>query len=83
MYKRQQYDWSLRHASDELKNDREIVLEAVTSKGQVLKYASHELKNDREIVFAAVKSEAEALQYASEELRQDSDLREICNALNY
>ena len=36
--------------SDELKNDREIVLFAVNKDGSVLKYLSDELKNDRELI---------------------------------
>tara|TARA_A100001388_G_C28391162_1_gene321574 strand:+ start:71 stop:301 length:231 start_codon:yes stop_codon:yes gene_type:complete len=39
--------------SDELKNDREIVLAAVNKNGSYLRYVSDELKNDREIVTVA------------------------------
>ena len=37
------------YASDELKNDREIVMVAVQQDGGALEYASDELKNDKEI----------------------------------
>jgi len=57
-----------------LKNDREIVLEAVKQKGTVLEHASEELKNDREIVLEAVKKSGEALQYASEALKNDREI---------
>ena len=40
-------------ASEELKNDREIVLTAVSKNSGALQYASEELKKDREIVLAA------------------------------
>jgi hypothetical protein len=41
-------------ASEELKNDREIVLAAVKQHGGALQCASAELQNDRGIVLAAV-----------------------------
>ena len=72
-------------ASAALKDDREIVLEAVKQEGLVLKYAkaalkedeergalkyaSAALKDDREIVLEAVKHNGKALYYASTELR--------------
>ena len=34
----------------ELKHDREVVIEAVTQLGRVLRFASEELKGDREVV---------------------------------
>ena len=43
---------ALKHASDELKNEREIVLAAVQHNGRALQFASDGLKNDREIVLA-------------------------------
>ena len=69
---------ALEYASDELKNDREILLVAVTKNGLALEYASKELKNDREIVLAAVKQDCWgppfALQYASDELKNDREI---------
>ena len=44
------------HASAALKDDREIVLEAVKQNGRALEYASATLKDDREIVLEAVSS---------------------------
>ena len=35
--------------SDELINDKEVVLEAVKQRGYTLEYASDELKNDKEL----------------------------------
>lgn len=46
--------WNLLRPSDEIKNDREIILAAVRLFGRILKDASVELQNDREIVLAAV-----------------------------
>jgi hypothetical protein len=45
---------ALEFASDELKNDRKIVLASVKRNGYALIFASDELKNDREIVLATV-----------------------------
>ena len=65
---------NLRHASEELRNDREIVLAAVSQYAYALEYASEELRNDREIVLAAVSQYAYALEYASEELRNNREI---------
>jgi hypothetical protein len=54
-----------------LKEDREIVLEAVKNYGGALEYASENLKEDREIVLEAVKNDGSALKYASENLQED------------
>ena len=45
----------MRYASRKLRNDREIVMEAVKQYEIALKYASDELKKDREFVKDAVK----------------------------
>ena len=66
---------SLRHASEALKNDREIVLAAVNQTSDALLYASDALKNDREIVLAALeKNPPGALEYASDELKDDREI---------
>ena len=68
------FDQALRYASEELKNDREVVLQVVKQDGGALRYASEELKNDREVVLAAVKQNGWALMYASEELKNDREV---------
>jgi hypothetical protein len=45
---------ALQYASNELKNDRIIVLAAVNQNGQALRFASDELKNDMCILIPAV-----------------------------
>jgi CxxC motif-containing protein len=64
----------LEFASDELKNDREVVFAAVINDGSALRYASAELKNDREIVMAALKEDSYAFVSASEELKNDKEV---------
>lgn len=64
----------LQFASDRLKNDKEIVLEAVKANGYALQFASDELKSDKEIVLKAVKESGYALKYASDELKNDIEI---------
>ena len=70
---------ALRHASETLKNDREIVLAAVTQNVDAFEYASETLKNDREIVLAAVTQDGRALLHASETLKNDRTLQRLGN----
>ena len=44
------YGSSLYYASEELRNNAEIVIEAIKNNGMALKYASDELKNNEKIV---------------------------------
>jgi len=75
---------ALRHATDELKADREFILAAVAH-GFALQHVSAELKADREVVLAAVAQNDHAtdekeqfhgwaLNYASAELRADREV---------
>jgi len=62
-YKQQGY--SLKYCTNEIwKRDRDVVLAAVSSCGDVLEFACEELRNDKEIVLAAVQNDWHALQYA-------------------
>jgi len=61
-------------ASDRLKDDRDVVLKAITNNdffGYLLKDASTRIKGDKEIVLKAVSGNGFALQYASLKLRDD------------
>ena len=73
---------TLEFASEELRNDKEIVLKAVQNRGSALQYASDELKNDREIVLEAIKFDKEAIQYASEEMKNDPEIVEALKGEN-
>lgn len=64
----------LKDISDRLKNDVEIVIQAVSSNGNNLEYASDELKNNKDFVLAAMKHLAEAYLYASKELRNHKEI---------
>jgi uncharacterized membrane protein YqjE len=58
-------------SSIELKNNKEVVLAAVTHNGLALENASIELKNDKEVVLAAVTQNGVAMRYASLKLKSD------------
>jgi hypothetical protein len=64
----------LRIFSEELINDKEVVMTAVCDHGAALAYASKELQNDREVVVAAVSNSGWSLEYASEQLQNDKEL---------
>ena len=64
-------DGSLRYVSDDLRNDREVVLAVVSSESCAFEHASEEkLRNDREFVLTAVGRNGLALQYVPRALRR-------------
>ena len=72
--------FTLKYASDELKNDAEVVLAAINGgdewgcSAKALEFASDELKDDKSIVMTAVSRHGEALCFASDRLRCDRDV---------
>ena len=67
--------WALQYASDSIKADREVVLEALKeSFGNALEYASDTLKADREVVLEAVRSDGWALENASDSFQEDREV---------
>ena len=66
---------SLQYASDEIKNDKEIILETIKLDINSLQYASNELKKDNEIVLEAYKKIMET--FLKEEI--ETRLQEIIN----
>jgi len=64
----------LAHMSPRLKNDKEIILQAVRIHGVALEHASPELRGDREVVLEAVRNQGDVLEYASQELRGDKQV---------
>jgi hypothetical protein len=69
---------NLEYASDELKNDREIVLKAVanyhSTDGLAFQNCSIGSRGDREIVLAAVSKHGHNIKYASDELKNDREI---------
>jgi hypothetical protein len=64
----------LRHASAELRADRDVVLAAVRRCGDALRHASDRLRADREVVTAAVTQWGGALLHAAAELQGDRSI---------
>ena len=60
--------------SEELQDDKEIVLVAVKKFSWTLRNASERLRNDKEVVIAAVTQNGFALQYAPERLQIDKEV---------
>eukprot|EP00971_Amphidinium_carterae_P301185 5983769-Amphidinium_carterae.1 len=56
------------------RNDRDVVLTAVSTYGRALQFAAEALKGDRAIVLAAVQHYGDALEYATEALRADGEI---------
>ena len=67
--RRQNHELEL--VSEELQNDTEIVLAAVTKCGTNLKFASEDLQADQAVVLAAVTANVSAIKFAAESLRGD------------
>lgn len=69
---------SFEYVSDNLKNDKEVVMTA-TSNGisWALEFVSDELKNDKDVVMAAVWDDPDALEHASDSLKSDKDILEL------
>lgn len=61
---------ALRYASPRLRNNLQIVREAVDADGLMLQYASDTIKNDFLTVYKAIRQNPAALQYASADLRE-------------
>jgi predicted dinucleotide-binding enzyme len=59
---------SLRHASDGMRDDHEMVIAAVTQNGHALQYASKRLRSDWTIVEVAAATNPDALQYADDDV---------------
>jgi hypothetical protein len=70
----QRDEWAFQRASAKIKNDREVVIAAVTFKGTCFLYASERLQNDREVVLATVRSFGAMLADVSEIFRQDREI---------
>ena len=66
---------AFRYAAQELRADRDFVLQVVARSGRALEHVSERLKADREVVLTAVRKDGIALQYVADELKADHALR--------
>ena len=56
-----------------LRNDKEVVLEAIKQNPAAFYYASNELKNDKEVALEAIKQDELAFYFVSDALKNDKD----------
>ena len=63
--------YTLAYASDELKNDKEVVRAAVSHNPGVIKLASQELQHDKDFVLGLVKRDHLVYESLPEEIRKD------------
>tara|TARA_X000000950_G_C13908012_1_gene657765 strand:- start:885 stop:2933 length:2049 start_codon:yes stop_codon:yes gene_type:complete len=71
------YESVLKHFSEDVCNNKEIVLSAVEKNGSELKNASESLRKDREVVVAALKNSGNAVQYANKLFLSDFEIARI------
>ena len=62
-------EYELEKASGQIKNNKVVVLAAVTKRGKALEFASDEMKNTEDVVMAAVTEDWQALKWASKEMK--------------
>ena len=65
---------ALEFVSDMLKDNREVVVAAISNSGASLCYASSRMRNDREVVVAACNEHTLAIEFASDALKGDRGL---------
>ncbi len=59
---------------DKFRDDKRVVLEAISLNGVFINGASERLRNDKEVVLKAVKNYGYSLQFASDNLKQDKEI---------
>ena len=62
-----------------MRNDKEVVMQAVSKKGIIVKYASYKLRCDKDIAIAALKQNKKSYEFFSEEIKQDEQIKEMLN----
>ena len=67
-------EYALQYASDELKDDKEIVLASIKNEPFTLFIASERLQNDKELNIEVVKMQGILIFDLSDELRKDEDI---------
>merc|ERR1712139_334522 len=64
----------LKYMSEEVRNEKQIVMQACHQDGLALQYASEILRNDEKVVMAAIRQNGRALQFASDSLKRSREL---------
>ena len=66
------------YLSKELRDDEDVVLEAVKNKGLIVKYASKRLRSQKNSI-EAIKQDKRAYDFIVPELREDEEIKNIMN----
>ena len=61
----------------EVRENRQVVLEAVSSTGLALQYASDTMRSDREVVWAAIRSDDVAAAFVDQALLADPEVQDV------
>ena len=61
---------SLCWASEKIRGNKNIVMEAVKNNGHEIQYASNDLKNDKEVVITALKENKMAFTYIGKDIKE-------------
>uniref|UniRef100_UPI00214941DC DUF4116 domain-containing protein n=1 Tax=Endozoicomonas sp. YOMI1 TaxID=2828739 RepID=UPI00214941DC len=64
----------LKYASQQVRNDKDVVLPTIKEHPKDLKYVSKALKDDKDVVIAAVTQNGEELEYASPALKDNHEV---------
>mgnify|MGYP001625445911 FL=1 len=67
----------LYYANKELRDDKEVVLEAVKNKGIIVKYASERLLRDNDIIIAALTQNKKASIFIPIECREREEVKAV------
>ena len=62
-----------------MRDDKEVVLEAVTNKPIIIKYASGRLREDKEVGLAAMTKSKKCYEFLGPNLKIDEDILAILN----
>ena len=71
----------LYYATEELRDDKDVIMEAVKNDGQILYYASERLRDDNDVVMEAIKNKPLIFKYASLRLRSDKEYAKLAITL--
>ena len=62
-----------------MRDDKEVVMEAVNNKPIIIKYASNRLREDKEIGLVAMKANKNCYEFLGPNLKKDNDVLEVLN----
>ena len=62
-----------------MRDDKEVVMTAVTNKPIIIKYASNRLREDKEIGLAAMNVSKKCYEFLGPNLKKDEDILAILN----